>query len=130
MDAIMELARALSLTPAIFPWVVFITLAVIAWKERHLFREFFQSKLDGLKEAERFNATYAELVRNNTAALENNTAALEMVTKDREVLNERLAYHEKLSEARHDKLETVVNRIDERTADNREDIVRISERNG
>lgn len=128
MDEIMEWAHMLQASPALIPWIVLVLVCVVTWREKDLVKGFIRARIEAHRESARFSMTYAELVRNNTAALDNNTAALKMVENDRSSTNKLLDHHEKLMEERMAHLQTVVNRIDERTTDNREDIVRVAER--
>lgn len=128
MDEILKFAQILKASPALLPWVVFVAVGLVFWRERDLFKGYIRARIDAHRESARFSMSYAELVRNNTAALENNTAALKLVEHDRDRLADLVEHHEKVSKERIDHLQTVINRIDATVTKNSREIALIEDR--
>ena len=112
MDEAFQWAGTLHDNPDLLPWVIFISVVILLFKERNLIRELITSAINARKETALYHAQHNELVRNNTAALENNTAALEMVKNEHDRLAIMIQHHEESSKERIDHIQTVVNRID------------------
>ena len=135
MNDAIELGKMLHDTPDLFPWVCLaIVLIVVVAQHKRIF-SYFDAKIEAYKEKQQSDAVLAELIRNNTAALNNNTAALEMVKNDRGITRNMIDYHEKVSKERIDAVQesishvqTVVNRIDEIVCDNSENIKLVEDR--
>lgn len=124
----MKVARIMEASPALVPWIIFISVAAVCWRERELFKGYVRARIDAHRESARFSASYAELVRNNTAALENNTAALRMVQNDRDRLESLLMHHDKLVEDRLANLQSVASKIDETATRNSHNLALIEDR--
>lgn len=135
MDEAIELGRLLHDTPDLFPWVCLAIVCIIAVTQHKRIFSYFDARIDAYKAKQQSDAVLAELIRNNTAALNNNTAALEMVKNDRGITRNMIDYHEKVSKERIDAVQesishvqTVVNRIDEIVSDNSESIKLVEDR--
>lgn len=113
MNETIELAQLLRDSPSLFPWVVLVLLCSVIYHERKTIRAYFVSRIEARDDARRFSATYAELVRNNTAAMNNNTAALESVKRDRAETRQAIQHHEELSRERIDRLQEILGNIEE-----------------
>lgn len=135
MNEAVELGRLLHDTPDLFPWVCLAIVMIVIVAQHKRILAYFDARIESYKEKERSDAVLAELIRNNTAALNNNTAALEMVKSDRGITRNMIDYHEKVSKERIDSVQesishvqTVVNRIDEIVSDNSESIKLVEDR--
>lgn len=100
-----------------------------------MFRRYFNSRMDYYSSRKQSDAVMAELIRNNTAALDNNTAVLESYKNDRGETRRMVDYHEKASKERIDSIHdeighmlTVVNRIDATVSENNKQITLIEDR--
>ena len=113
MDETIQAARLLRDSPSLFPWVVLVLFCSVIYHERKTIRAYFVSRIEARDDARRFSATYAELVRNNTAAMNNNTAALESVKRDRAETRQAIQHHEELSRERIDRLQEILGNIEE-----------------
>lgn len=135
MNEAVELGKLLHDTPDLFPWVCLaIILIVIVSQHKRIFA-YFDARIESYKDRQQSNAVIAELIRNNTAALNNNTAALEAVKNDRGATRQLINYHENASKERIAKIvddishiQTTVNRIDETVNSNSENIRIIEDR--
>ena len=135
MDETLEIAKLLHDTPDLFPWVCFATIIVLVIAQHKRIFAYFDARIESYNAKKESDAVIAELIRNNTAALNNNTAALESVKADRGETRRMLTYHENASKERikavRDDLEhiqTVVNRVDETVSSNSENIRIIEDR--
>lgn len=135
MNDAIEIGRMLHDTPDLFPWVCLAIVMIIIVSQHKRIFAYFDARTNSYKERERADAVIAELIRNNTAALNNNTTALEMVKNDRGTTRNMLDYHERVSKERidsvHDQLEhiqTVINRVDETVSNNSESIRIVEDR--
>lgn len=135
MNEAVELGKMLHDTPDLFPWVCLAIAMIIVVTQRKRILAYFDARIEAYKAKERSDAVLAELIRNNTAALNNNTTALEMVKNDRGITRNMIDYHEKVSKERIDAVQesishvqTVVNRIDEIVSDNSENIKLVEDR--
>ncbi len=122
MDQTLEIAKLLHDTPDLFPWACFATIIVLAIAQHKRIFAYFDARIESYNAKKQSDAVIAELIRNNTAALENNTAALEMVKADRGETRRMITYHENASKERMEHLQTVVNRIDETVTQNERNI--------
>lgn len=122
MDETLEIAKLLHDTPDLFPWVCFATIIVLVIAQHKRIFAYFDARIESYNAKKESDAVIAELIRNNTAALNNNTAALESVKADRGETRRMLTYHENASKERMDHIQTVVNRIDETVTQNEQDI--------
>lgn len=148
MTEAVEIGRLLHETPDLFPWVCLTLFLIFVYSQRTKIGSYFDARIDSyrtkkemdekaLEMRKQSDAVLAELIRNNTAALNNNTAALEAVKNDRGQTRQLINYHEKVSKERidalHDELghiQTVVNRIDETVQSNDKNITIIKESKG
>ena len=120
MDEIISAATEMAHRPDLLPWVVFVAVVAVAYRERGLIRDYFVSRTDAQREAKTQSAILVEVLRNNTAALDNNTAALESVKADRGETRRMLEHHEELSAARDAQTYEVVTRVEQRLHKNGE----------
>lgn len=148
MQEAIEIGRMLHDTPDLFPWVCLTIFLVFVYSQRSKIASYFDARIDcyrakkemdekAMDMRKQSDAVLAELIRNNTAALNNNTAALEAVKNDRGQTRSLINYHEKVSKERIDSLhddifhvQTVVNRIDETVQKNDKNIAIIKESKG
>ena len=136
MDEPLKWAQMFRESPDLFPWVCLaIILFVVAAQHKRILR-YFDARIDAYSAKQKSDAVLAELIRNNTAALNNNTAALESVKQDRGETRRMLNFHENMSceriNAMRDDIghvQTVVNRIDETVSQNEKDITILKDRN-
>ena len=122
MDETIEIAKLLHDSPDLFPWVCFTTILALAIAQHKRIFAYFDARIESYSAKKQSDAVLAELIRNNTAALENNTAALESVKADRGETRRMLTYHENASKERMEHIQTVMNRIDETVTQNEQDI--------
>lgn len=127
MDEAIKFGKMLHDTPDLFPWVCLAMLCIIIISQRKRILAYFDARIDAYNSKRESDAVMAELIRNNTAALNNNTAALESVRTEREATMRMLEYHEKVSKERIEHLQTIMNRIDDTVSQNEKDITIIKE---
>lgn len=130
MEQAFELAEKLQAKPDLFPWVCFVTLIALIFSQRKRIFAYIDARIDAYGAKKESDAVMAEVIRNNTAALENNTAALKAVEADRGETRRMLSYHENASRERMEHIQTVVNRIDETVTANEVGISVLKERRG
>lgn len=118
MNETIELAKLLHETPDLFPWVCLAVILIILIAQHKRILAYFDARIDAYSAKKQSDAVMAELIRNNTAALNNNTAALDAVRADRGETRRLLAHHEELSAERDKHIQTVVNRIDDTVTKN------------
>lgn len=135
MDEVVELGKLLHDTPDLFPWVCLAIILVVCAAQHKRILGYFDARIEAWGAKKEADAVLAELIRNNTAALNNNTAALEAVKNDRGATRQLVNYHEQASKERIDNLvgiighvQSVVNRIDETVSGNSEGIKIIEDR--
>ena len=128
MDDAIELGKMLHDTPDLFPWVCLAIIMVLLVTQHKRIFAYIDARIEAYSAKKESDAVLAELIRNNTAALNNNTAALESVKADRGETRRMLQYHEQSSKERIEHLQTVVNRIDETVAQNETNISIIKDR--
>lgn len=128
MSESIEIARLLHDTPDLFPWVVLAIVLALLIKERGTIRRYISARIDAYEGRKQSDAVLAELIRNNTAALDNNTAALQSVKADRGETRRLLSYHEQASAERIHHVQEVVNRINETVTGNSRQIGIIEDR--
>ena len=128
MDETIEIATLLHDSPDLFPWVclAIVIFVVVAQHKRIL--AYFDARIDAYGAKKQSDAVLAELIRNNTAALNNNTAALESVKQDRGESRRMIQYHENASKERMEHIQSVVNRIDETVNQNEKGIMVLTDR--
>lgn len=128
MDETIEFARLLYDSPDLFPWVclAIVIFVVVAQHKRIL--AYFDARIEAYGAKKQSDAVLAELIRNNTAALNNNTAALESVKQDRGESRRMIQYHENASKERMEHIQIVVNRIDETVNQNEKGIMVLTDR--
>lgn len=135
MDEPLKWAQLFHESPDLFPWVCLaIILFVVAAQHKRILR-YFDARIDAHSAKQKSDAVLAELIRNNTAALNNNTAALESVKQDRGETRRMLNFHEDMSAERLNAVrddighvQTVVNRIDETVSQNEKNITILKDR--
>lgn len=125
MEEPFRIAQMLHDSPDLFPWVCLAIVMFIIVAQHKRILAYFDARIDAYTAKKQSDAVLAELIRNNTAALNNNTAALEAVKTDRGETRKLVNYHENLSKERIDSLkedishvQTVVNRIDDTVTTN------------
>lgn len=118
MGDAMGMAQQLRDAPDLLPWVVFVAVAMVLYKERATVREYFTTKIEANREAKTQSAILVEVLRNNTAALDNNTAALESVKADRGDTRRLLEHHEDMSAEREARMLAIVQRVEARVNEN------------
>lgn len=135
MDEAVEIGKLLHDTPDLFPWVCLGIILIVCTAQHKRILAYFDARIKAWCSKEKSDAVMAELVRNNTAALNNNTAALNSVKIDRGESRRLIQFHEQVSKERVDKVlddishvQTVVNRIDETVNSNSENIKIIEDR--
>ena len=135
MDEAVELGKLLHDTPDLFPWVCLGIILIVCCAQHKRILGYFDTRIDAWRAKEKSDAVMAELVRNNTAALNNNTAALNAVKNDRGATRALIDYHEKVSKERIDAVmceinhvQTVANRIDETVQSNAKGIQIVEDR--
>lgn len=128
MDETVEFARILHDSPDLFPWVclAIVIFVVVAQHKRIL--AYFDARIEAYGAKKQSDAVLAELIRNNTAALNNNTAALESVKQDRGESRRMIQYHENASKERMENIQITVNRIDETVNQNEKGIMVLTDR--
>ena len=135
MDEAIEIGKLLHDTPDLFPWVCLAIILIVCCAQHKRILGYFDARIDAWRAKEKSDAVMAELVRNNTAALNNNTAALNAVKNDRGATRALIDYHEKVSKERIDAVmgeishvQTVVNHIDEIVQSNAKGIQIVEDR--
>ena len=128
MAEVFDYGERLYNNPGLLPWVVFAVFIVIAIAQHKRIFAYFDARIEAQKAKVKSDAVMAELVRNNTAALQNNTEMLSILKTERHEMAALLENHETLSAERIAHLQTVVNRIDGTVRDNHNDITLIADR--
>lgn len=128
MDETIEFARLLHDSPDLFPWVCLAIVIFVAVAQHKRILSYFDARIEAYGAKKQSDAVLAELIRNNTAALNNNTAALESVKQDRGESRRMIQYHENASKERMEHIQTVVNRIDETVNQNEKGIMVLTDR--
>lgn len=135
MDEAVELGKLLHDAPDLFPWVCLAIILIVCTAQHKRILGYFDARIDAWSSKKQSDAVIAELIRNNTAALNNNTAALNAVKNDRGATRALIDYHEKVSKERIDAVmgeinhvQTVVNRIDETVQSNAKGIQIVEDR--
>lgn len=128
MSEPLEIAKLLYDTPDLFPWVCLAVVLALLFRERDTIRRYFMARIDAYEGRKQSDAVLAELIRNNTAALDNNTAALNAVKSDRGETRKLISYHETMSAERMQHIQEVVNRIDATVTQNSRQIGLIEDR--
>lgn len=135
MEEAIELGKLLHKTPDLFPWVCLAIVMIIILSQHKRILAYFDARIEAYNAKQQSDAVLAELIRNNTAALNNNTAALEMSKNDRGETRRMIDYHEKVSKERYDSIldsidhvQTVINRVDETVCSNAENIKIVEDR--
>lgn len=135
MDEAVEFAKLLHDTPDLFPWVCLSIIIVLCTAQHKRIFAYFDARIEAYSAKKQSDAVLAELIRNNTAALNNNTAALESVKQDRGESRRMIQYHENVSKERMGMIrddishvQTVVNDIRDTVTQNERDITVLKER--
>ena len=120
MQEALEAARQFHENPGLFPWVVLALIVLFIISQRKLIVEYVHSRItehnakaSWYENQTKSSEVTAEVIRNNTAALNNNTEALHTSNEDRGETRRMLDKHEELSKERDRHIQEVVNRIDE-----------------
>lgn len=130
LDEPLEWARVLHDTPDLFPWVCLVLICMVLLSQHKRIIAYFDARIDAYGAKKQSDAVLAELIRNNTAALENNTAALNAVKSDRGETRRMITYHEEMSVERIQHLQAVVNDIEQDTKANSAGIKVLLDRKG
>lgn len=130
MNEAVELGRLLHDTPDLFPWVCLAIVLIVIMAQHKRILAYFDARIEAYTAKKQSDAVMAELVRNNTAALENNTAMLSILKQDRLKSIDVIESHEIMSKERMAHIQTVVNRIDTIVQENHSDIMLIADRTG
>lgn len=128
MNEAVELGKILHDTPDLFPWVCLAIIMIIVLAQHKRIIAYFDARIEAYGAKKEHDAVLAELIRNNTAALNNNTAALQSVKADRGETRRMLQYHENASKERMEHIQTVVNRIDGTVSNNKDNISILKDR--
>ena len=125
MQEALEAARQFHENPGLFPWVVLALIVLFIISQRKLILEYVQSRItehnakaSWYENQTKSSEVTAEVIRNNTAALNNNTEALHTSNEDRGETRRMLDKHEELSKERDRHIQEVVNRIDDTVSKN------------
>ena len=125
MQEALEAARQFHENPSLFPWVVLALIVLFIISQRKLIVEYVQSRIPEnnakalwYENQTKSSEVTAEVIRNNTAALNNNTEALHTSNEDRGETRRMLDKHEELSKERDRHIQEVVNRIDDTVSKN------------
>ena len=128
MDQTLEIAKLLHDTPDLFPWVCLALIIIVAFSQHRRIFAYFDARIDAYAARKQSDAVLAELIRNNTAALENNTAALNAVKQDRGESRRMIQFHEQVSAERIQNVRDDINHVQTVVNDVR-DIVSTNEKN-
>lgn len=128
MDQTIEIAKLLHDTPDLFPWVCLALILIVACAQHKRIFAYFDARIDAYAARKQSDAVLAELIRNNTAALENNTAALNAVKQDRGESRRMIQFHEQVSAERIQNVRDDINHVQTVVNDVR-DIVSNNEKN-
>lgn len=128
MNEVMETAKVLRAYPDLLGWVIFVAVVTVVIAQHKRILAYFDARIDSYTSKKQSDAVIAELIRNNTSALDNNTATLSLIQQDRYALIEKIDYHESMNCERMAHIQTVVNRIDSTVKENHEDIMLIADR--
>lgn len=128
MNEAMEIGRVLHEAPDLFPWVCLAIVMLLLFKERATIERYISARISAYEGRKQSDAVLAELIRNNTSALDNNTAALLSVKADRGETRKLVQFHETASAERMQHIQEVVNRIDKTVTENSKQIDLIEDR--
>lgn len=135
MEEPLKWAQMLHESPDLFPWVCLVIICMVVLAQHKRILAYFDARIDAYTAKKQSDAVLAELIRNNTAALNNNTAALESVKSDRGETRRMLDFHEKASAERIESLrndiahiQIVLNHADETLQSNNKMIGLIEDR--
>lgn len=123
-------AQVLRESPDLFPWVCLVLICIVMLSQHKRILAYFDARIEAYGAKKQSDAVLAELIRNNTAALENNTAALDAVRADRGETRRLVTYHEEMSAERIQHLQSVVNDIEQDTKANAAGIKVLLDRKG
>lgn len=135
MEEVVNLGQLLHDSPDLFPWVCLAIILIVATAQHKRIFAYFDARIEAHGAKQKSDAVLAELIRNNTAALDNNTAALVSVKQDRGETRRLINYHERISKERIDAMrctiehvQSTIDRIDETVNSNSRDMKIITER--
>lgn len=119
LDEPFRWAQVLHDTPDLFPWVCLVLVCIAVLSQHKRIIAYFDARIEAYGAKKQSDAVLAELIRNNTAALENNTAALNAVKADRGETRRLLQYHDNASAERMQHIQNVINDIEHDTKENK-----------
>lgn len=128
MGDVIDMAERMYMQPDLLGWVIFILACVVIIAQHKRILAYFDARIEAQRDRVKSDAVMAELVRNNTAALQNNTEMLSILRTERHEMAALLENHETMSAERLSHVQTVVNRIDQTVRENHSDITLIADR--
>lgn len=128
MNEVFVHAEKLRNSPDLLGWVIFVMVCIVLIRQHKRILAYFDARIESWKARQQDGALMAELIRNNTAALENNTQMLSILKQDRREMVYRLETHDEDIKESVSHLQTVINRIDKTVSDNHTDITLIADR--
>lgn len=128
MDQVFVVARELQQSPDLLPWIVFIVVCCVLWKERSTIKDYFVARTEYWKSRKDTYVMLPELIRNNTEVMTKCMEAFKQWQGDRGESRRLLEYHEKSSCERIQHVQEVINRIDKTVTDNSRQIGLIEDR--
>ena len=128
MNEVIDMAERMYTQPDLLGWVIFTLACVVVIAQHKRILAYFDARIEAQRDRVKADAVMAELVRNNTAALQNNTEMLSILRTERHEMAALLENHETMSAERLSHVQTVVNRIDQTVRENHSDITLIADR--
>lgn len=128
MSEIIENAEHLQANPDLLGWVIFISICVLIISQHKRIVAYVDARIESWKAKQQDDLLMAELIRNNTSALENNTQMLSILKQDRHETVYRLETHDQEIKDSLSHIQTVVNRVDKTVTENHTDITLIADR--
>lgn len=128
MNEVIETAQVLRTYPDLLGWVIFVAVVTVVIAQHKRILTYFDARIESYTAKKQSDAVIAELIRNNTSALDNNTALLSIINRERHQLCEKIDYQDSMHVERMAHIQTVVNRIDATVKENHEDLMLISDR--
>lgn len=128
MDEVFVHAEELRNSPDLLGWVIFVVVCIVVIGQHKRILAYFDARIESWKAKQQDGALMAELIRNNTAALENNTQMLSILKQDRCEMVYRLETHDADAKDSISHLQTVINQIDRTVSENHTDITLIADR--
>lgn len=128
MSEVIQHAQVLHASPDLLGWVIFVVVMMIIIAQHKRILAYVDARIESYTARKESAAVMAELVRNNTAALDNNTALLSIIKRERHELAEKIDYQESMNKERMTHIQTVVNRIDSTARENQRNLVILTDR--